>query len=61
MIDYIRRLRRKREMGKDMAEEVAKRERKQGEEYKKAKQSAAAAALAIAIEEKNAHMLAKKS
>ena len=39
MIEYVRRMRRKREKNKDIADEVIKRERVQGEVYKKEKQA----------------------
>jgi len=39
VIEYVRRMRRKRDKNKDVADEVIKRERVQGEIYKKAKQT----------------------
>ena len=39
VIEYVRRMRRKREKNKDVADEVMKRERVQGEVYKKEKQA----------------------
>ena len=61
MIEYIRRLRKKRELGKEMADELTKREKSQGAEYIKTKANAKIEAELKATEEKNARLMANKA